>query len=318
MYYIGLDLGGTAVKGGIVDESGKIIYKDSIKTAVSDGATAVLEDMARFSLELIAKSGLNIGEIAGIGIGSPGLVDGETAKVIFAPNLNWHNVDVRTTMSAITGLPVYNSNDANCAALGEYLFGAAKGYKNSVFVTLGTGVGGGIIIDGKLFEGNCGAGAEIGHTVIVAGGEQCACGRKGCYEAYASATALIRQTKAAAKLNPESALSDISESEINGRTAFDLAKRGDKAALAVVEKYISLIGEGLVNLVNTFRPEIILIGGGISAEGEYLLAPLRAFVDKYSYAGSNAPSVKIDAASLKNDAGIVGAAALVAAKIKKQ
>lgn len=318
MYYIGLDLGGTAIKGGIIDDDGVIVVKDSIRTNKEDGADKVLNDMADFALSLIVEAGLKVSDVAGIGIGSPGLVDGNSAKVVFAPNLGWSNVDVRTVIEKKTGLPVYNSNDANCAALGEYMFGASKNYKNSIFVTLGTGVGGGIIIDGKLFEGVGGAGAEIGHTVIGIDGEQCACGRRGCYETYASASALIRQAKDALHKNPNTLLSEYNEDGIFAKDVFDCADKGDKVAIEVVNKYYEYVGIGLVNLVNTFRPEIILIGGGVSARGDKLLEPLRAYVKKYSYAGNNAPSVIIDAASLKNDAGIVGAAALaVAAKRNK-
>ena len=315
MYYIGLDLGGTAVKGGIVDDNGKIIVKDLIRTNKEDGADKVLNDMADLTLSLIKQAGVQMKDVAGIGIGSPGLVDGKSAKVVFAPNLGWKDVDVRAVIEKKTGLPVYNSNDANCAALGEYMFGASKNYANSIFVTLGTGVGGGIIIDGKLFEGVGGAGAEIGHTVIGMDGHECACGRRGCYETYASANALIRQAKEALKKNPDSLLSNYKEDEISAKTVFDCYDQGDKVATEVVNKYYEYVGIGLVNLVNTFRPEIILIGGGVSARGEKLLKPLREYVNKYSYAGSNAPSVKVETASLKNDAGIVGAAALaVAAK----
>ena len=318
MYYIGLDLGGTAIKGGIIDDDGVIIIKDSIRTDKENGADKVLNDMAEFALFLTKKAGLKVKDVAGIGIGSPGLVDGGSAKVVFAPNLKWKNVDVRTVIESKTGLPVYNSNDANCAALGEYMFGASKNYKNSIFVTLGTGVGGGIIIDGKLFEGVGGAGAEIGHTVIGIDGEQCACGRRGCYETYASATALIRQAKEALQKNHNTLLSEYNEGEIFAKDVFDCADKGDKVANEVVDKYYEYVGIGLVNLVNVFRPEIILIGGGVSARGEKLLKPLREYVAKYSYAGSNAPSVKIDVASLGNDAGIVGAASLAVAAKRNQ
>lgn len=211
-------------------------------------------------------------------------------------------------------LPVKISNDANVAALGETKFGAGKAYSDTVFVTLGTGVGGGVIIENKLFEGYRSKGAELGHMVIVRGGEPCACGRRGCMEAYASATALIRDTKRAMEKDKTSAMWDFvggSLDAVDGRTSFECAKKGDKAAMEVVENYVKYLGEGVCNFINIFRPQAVILGGGVCAQGEYLLKPLREFVEANTYGGDTVPETEITVATLGNDAGLIGAASLM-------
>ena len=313
MYTVGLDLGGTFVKGGLVDDTGKIVVKSKIPTRVADGAAAIAADMSAQAEKLIDDAGVDKKDVRGIGVGSPGLIDSAHGIINYANNLDWHDVPLGAYITKNTGLPVKIGNDANVAALGEAMFGAGKGCKNVVMVTLGTGVGGGLILDGKLFEGNESKGAELGHMVLVAGGEQCSCGRKGCIEAYASATALIRDTKRAMQQHPESAMWKFSPTleAVDGRTSFECAKAGDAAAAAVVDAYLFHLSEGLLNFCNIFRPEVIILGGGVCAQGKYLTDRLDALLAaaKYGYEGS--PRVRLEIASLGNDAGVIGAASLL-------
>lgn len=314
MYLIGIDVGGMSIKGGIVDRyNGKIIEQYAIPTNKYSAEYSISEDIAKVIDFLIVKTGIKFEQIVGIGIGQPGSIDSERGIIRYSNNIALENVPVVEELQKKYEVPIYINNDANCAALGEYVFGAGRGYKDIVFVTLGTGVGSGIIIDGKLFEGRSCAGAEAGHMVIVVGGEKCNCGRRGCWEAYASATALIRQTKAAMDANPDSLMHKIAEEEgkVSGKTAFRAAKVGDAAGQKVVDTYINYISEGLINMANIFRPDAILIGGGISKEKEYLTKPLQKLMDGDAFGGKYNPKVIVKTASLQNDAGILGAAALV-------
>jgi len=315
MFSVGIDLGGTNIAVGVVDKKGNILAKVSIPTENSRNHGEIIADMAKASKDAIEKAGLNVSDIDGIGIGSPGTVDSENGIIVYANNLKFENVPMRQELGSHIDLPVYISNDANCAALGETSdAGAAKGYKNVVLITLGTGVGGGIIIDGKIYEGNYSAGAELGHSLMVLDGEMCTCGRKGCWEAYASATALVRQTKSAMQNDRNSIMWELTKGEINnagGRTAFDASRKGDESGLKVVNNYIKYVSEGLVDMINIFRPEIVLLGGGVSNEGEYLFSPVREYVGKYTYGGSRTPVPPVMKAKLGNDAGIIGSAMLV-------
>jgi glucokinase len=308
--YIGIDLGGTNIAIGIVDDDAKIIVKGSTPTYNERSYQEIVKDMADLSKELIEKAGLKIEDIKGIGVGSPGSVDAKNGVVVYANNLQFNNVPLREELNKYFDVPVAIENDANAAALGEY---KATGVKSECFVavTLGTGVGSGIVIDGKIFRGFNGAGGELGHTTLVADGVLCTCGRKGCWEAYASVTALIRQTKVAIEQHPESLMNEIVKKnggEVSGRTAFDAAKQGDKAAQNVVDTYVKYVADGVTNVINTFQPEILVIGGGISREGEYLVEPVRKHCKEFSYTKGGLPETKIQAATLLNDAGIVGAA----------
>lgn len=317
MYLIGIDVGGMSIKGGIVDsESGKILVQHAIPTTAKyTKEYSISEDIAKVIDYILNEANMKIDDIVGIGIGQPGSIDSERGVIRYSNNIALENVPVVDELKKKFNLPIYISNDANCAALGEYVFGAGRGYRDIVFITLGTGVGSGIIIDGKLFEGRSGAGAEAGHMVIVTDGNKCNCGRRGCWETYASATALIKQTAAAMELpeNKDSLMYEIAKEEgkVSGKTAFVAAKKGDKGGQAVVDQYIKYIGEGLVNMANIFRPDAILIGGGISKEKEYLTKPLQEMMDTVTYGGKFNPRVIVKTASLQNDAGILGAAALV-------
>ena len=310
-YYLGIDVGGTFVKGALVSEKGDILNKGKIPTDSKIGGEKIIRDIAAFCEDLTASYGIKLSDVEGIGMGIPGIVDGESGVIIYVPNLNWRNFEGAKLLSSLTGLPVKLSNDANAAALGETKFGAGKKYKSTVMLTLGTGVGGGVIIDGKLFEGNKGAGTELGHMVIVSGGEECNCGRRGCLEAYASATALIRDTRRAMKKNPDSKLWQIgSLDKVDGKLAFDYYDT-DESAREVVDNYIEKLATGIVDFANIFRPEAIIIGGGVCAQGENLRAPLEKILEKELYAGDVGPKVDLLIAELKNDAGSLGAAALV-------
>lgn len=317
MYLIGIDVGGMSIKGGIVDsETGKILVQHAIPTTAQyTKEYSISEDITKVIEFILQAGGMKIEDIVGIGIGQPGSIDSERGIVRYSNNIALENVPVVDELHKKYNLPIYINNDANCAALGEYVFGAGRGYKDIVFITLGTGVGSGIIIDGKLFEGRSSAGAEAGHMVIRFNGNQCNCGRRGCWETYASATALIKQTAAAMELeeNKNSLMHEVAKEEgkVSGKTAFVAAKKGDVGGQKVVDQYIQYIGEGLVNMANIFRPDAILIGGGISKEKDYLTKPLQEMMDKYTYGGSHGPRVVVKTASLQNDAGILGAAALV-------
>ena len=313
MYYVGIDLGGTNIAAGLVDDQGNIIHKDSVPTLSDREYPEIIYDMAMLTLKVIKDSGISIDDVKAIGVGSPGAPNCDEGILIYASNLKFRNVPIRAGIQKYVDLPVYLDNDANAAALGENMAGACKGAKHSVTVTLGTGIGGGIIINGKAYSGFNNAAAEIGHMVIVVDGEQCKCGRKGCWESYASATALIRQTKDAAVANPDSLINKLVNndlSQINAKTAFDAAKQGDRTGQELVAKYIKYVAEGLANIINIFQPEIVAVGGGISREGEYLLKPLRELVRQRVYPLEGVPQTRITVAQLGNDAGIVGAAML--------
>ncbi|MDR1906522.1 MAG: ROK family protein [Clostridiales bacterium] len=315
MYIIGIDIGGMSVKGGIVNENGDILFKLSVGTKATSDYKIIVSDIVELINKLLSISNKDVGDIEGIGFGIPGTIDSKRGVIVYSNNINFVDVPIVEAMHEYyPNVKVAINNDANAAALGETKFGLAKDVKNLIFVTLGTGVGTGIIIDGKLFEGNGSAGAEGGHTVICVDGERCSCGRRGCFEAYASATALVRQTKAAIDKNPKTRMISLAnqKGKISGRTAFLAAAEGDKAAREVVDKYIQYVGEGIVNLANIFRPELILIGGGISNEGDALILPLQEFMDKKCYGMINGnPRVLVQKASLTNDAGILGAASLI-------
>ena len=308
MYRIGIDLGGTNIAAGVVDESQHIVAEVSLPTGAERPAEAVVADICRAAEKAMEKAGITAAHCASVGIGSPGTCDSANGVVVRAYNLGWDHVPVCRMLEERFHVPCRLSNDANCAALAEQVAGAAVGHDNVVLITLGTGVGGGIIIGGKIYDGMRGAGAELGHTLLVLDGEPCTCGRRGCWEAYSSATALIRQARQAAAEHPESLLAGAEE--ITGKTVFDAADRGDETANAVVDRFCDYLGAGVTNIVNALAPEVILIGGGISRQGERLLAPVRRYVEKNCFGGKDGAIPIIAAARLGNDAGIIGAAAL--------
>lgn len=313
MYRIGIDLGGTNVKAGLVKEDGEIVIKSKIRSDVSRPYEEVLEDIACQARKLCEDAGITLDEVESVGVGCPGAITGETGLVCYSNNLGWTNVPFGEVLSSKLGKRVKVSNDANVAALGEALYGAGKKYNNIIMLTLGTGVGGGIVIDKKLYEGNESKGAELGHAVICVDGEQCTCGRRGCIEAYSSASALIRDTKRAMQEDKSSRMWEYVNGDINavdGQTAFACEKLGDEAAARVVKKYIFYLAEAIMNYCNIFRPDAVILGGGVCAEGENLFGRVRALVKEGHYGYRGTPSVEIAQATLQNDAGLLGASAL--------
>lgn len=312
MYSIGIDLGGTNIVSSVVDDRYEIVASAKTATNSPRSAEEIFDDIAKVTFEAIDKAGLTVKDIDSVGLGTPGTVNGD-GVIEFANNLVFNNVPAKQMLIDRLGIEkVYIENDANCAALGEAYAGVGNGAKDFIAVTLGTGVGSGIIVDGKIVNGVNFAGGECGHMVINVDGEQCTCGRKGCWEAYASATALIRQTERAMEENPDSVMHQLAaeEGKVSGRTAFDAMRKGDIAGIKVVDQYIKYVACGLINLVNALQPEVICVGGGICNEGETLMKPLRRYVQAERYSIYSKIQTKIVKARLGNDAGVIGAAIL--------
>lgn len=311
---IGIDMGGMSVKFGLVDDENCIVEKMVIATRLDVPAEEMIEDMIRAVLELLDKRNLTLTDCEGIGIGSPGTIDDEKGVILYSNNFGWENIAIVKKMRERLSVPVRIANDADAAALGEVCAGAAKGVKNAVLLTLGTGVGGGIILDGEIFHGPLKGGVELGHMVIKADGERCTCGRKGCLEAYASATALLRMARQAAIENPDSIMNQMCENQpgrMNGKIPFQAADKEDKAAKNVIEEYENYLAVGITNVINIFRPEMIILGGGVAAQKENLTRPLEERIKKLCFGGRHGEIAHIVTSQLGNDAGIIGAAALV-------
>jgi len=308
-YAIGVDIGGMSLKGAIISESGEIITKFTHTVKSRNGNAEFLANLRVVLDALVRFASDNKMELKGIGIGVPGLVNSDSGIIESAVNVNVEKLDLRAGL-ADYGLDVFISNDANVACLAEQRIGAAKGVANVLLLTLGTGVGGGVVIDNKLFEGYQGKGVELGHMVIRMGGRLCGCGRQGCLEAYASATALMKFAKEELEKNPKSSMLDKAEGNIervDGRIIFESEKEGDAVAKKVVKKYIKYLSEGIMNYCNIFRPELVLLGGGISNQGDYLIRKVKRYCKRFDYGYKNAPVPQIKCASLKNEAGVIGA-----------
>lgn len=316
MYSFGIDLGGTNIAIGVVDtETGEILKKGSVPTKASRHADEIMKDMAGLCKSLAEEMGLTIADFAYAGIAAPGTIDNETGTVIYSNNIKMDMYPIADKLMEYSGIKkVYCENDANAAAYGEAAYGASKGTKHSVMITLGTGLGGGVIVDGKLVTGINAAGSELGHTVISVGGLACTCGRRGCWEAYSSATGLINMTKRRLEKasKDETVMYKMVEEEgkVSGRTAFNAMKAGDKLGKEVVDEYLLYLAEGITNMVNIFQPEIVVIGGGVCNEKEHLVEPLKAMVEEGNYYKGKENRTVIKVAELGNDAGIIGAAML--------
>jgi len=311
-YYIGIDLGGTNIKAGVVNENYEIVSKATTKTLLPRPAEEICADMAKVSMEAVEAAGLTLDDIESVGIGTPGTANSETGIIEYSNNLGFLNLPVVEIMQKHIDKPFYVENDANAAAYGEFLAGAAKGANDAVCITLGTGVGGGIIINVKIYSGFNFAGAEIGHTVVDPNGPECTCGRKGCFEVFSSATGLVRMTKEAMYEDKGSVMWQMNEEDgkVSARTAFNAMRAGDRAGKAVVDKYIKYLALGITNTINIFQPDILCIGGGVCNEGDPLLLPLKEIVAKEVYTKNSAKNTEIVIAKLGNDAGIIGAAFL--------
>ncbi|MBO5789298.1 MAG: ROK family protein [Clostridia bacterium] len=320
MYYIGVDLGGTNIAIGLVNEDLKIVDKGSVPTKADRDAELIIKDMAELTAHILQRNQLTVDDVAYVGIASPGIANSDDGVIEYANNLPFlHFPVVKVFQKYLPIKTIYVENDANAAAVGEAIAGSAKGAKNSLMITLGTGVGGGILINGKVYSGFNHAGAELGHMIIVKDGKLCSCGRRGCFEAYCSATALIKQTEEKITeckiksiptlLNDEVAANN---GRVSARTAFNAQKRGDPVAIELVNQYISYLACGITNLINIFQPSILSIGGGVSGEKNNLLNPLISLISREQYSRDleHHLQTKIVIATLGNDAGIIGAACL--------
>ena len=317
MYRIGIDLGGTNIAAGLVNEQFEIVAQDSTPTLVGRPSEEIVADIAKLCRSVCERAGIPLSEVSAVGIASPGITDQKSGCVVYANNLGFHHFPIISLLrKQIPVSEIYIENDANAAAWGEAIAGAAKGSESSVMITLGTGVGGGIVADGKVYKGFNAAGGELGHIVIRVDGRPCTCGRRGCWETYASATGLILSTKEkieeCKKAGRPTKMTELAaeRGKINGRTAFDAMRMGDEAAKEVVNDYIRDLGSGLASMINIFQPEVLSIGGGISNEGDFLLDLVRPVVTQQTYGSGLVPPTKLRIAQLKNDAGIIGAAVL--------
>jgi glucokinase len=313
MPYLGVDIGGTNLVAGLVDENFRILSKETCKLNKNDIGSSLVNDILNISYACLEKAGCAKADVSYIGIGTPGVMDRERGIIEYSCNIPYNAMPIRDLINERWDIPVYIENDASCAAIGEKAAGAARGYDNALVITIGTGIGGGIILDNKLFRGGEGNGSETGHTVLEVNGAACACGRFGCWEAYCSATGLKRMTAESMKENTDSIMWELSNgslSGVSGRTAFTAAKSGDVAAIAVVKNYLKYMAVGIGNMVNIFRPDIVCLGGGVSNEEDSLLLfPLRELVGIECYDPHRRPP-EVVKAQLGNDAGIVGAATL--------
>lgn len=309
---IGIDIGGMSIKIGLVDDNKNIIAKEVIPTQADClSAEQIIDNMADAVLKLLEANSLKTEHCESLGIACPGTVDSRSGVVLYSNNIAWENIPMLEFLRKKLPMPMFLANDADAAALGEVLAGAAMDKSNAVLVTLGTGVGGGVVLDGKIFSGFLRGGSELGHTVIKHSGKLCTCGRRGCFECYASATALMELANEKALAYPDSLMNQMAAgNRIDGRIIFDAEKAGDIAAKEVVEQYEEDLSVGLVNIINIFRPEVVILGGGVSAQGKYLTDVLQEKAEKMCFGGTIGEVAKIVTSELKNDAGIIGAAYL--------
>lgn len=312
-YRIGVDVGGTTVKAGIVDSNNHIIARAVVPTRPELGADAVAENIARAAEEAVANAGLTPSDFRFAGFGLPGLLSVENGILIHGGNIRMSNYPISEKLESILRIPVRIGNDADCAAIGETVAGVADAYRSVLFLTLGTGLGGSMIIDRKPLLGSGGLSGEFGHTIIQFGGEPCTCGLTGCFEAYASVTALIRQARQAMEQNPSSLMNDYARKNgdiVNGKIIFDCADAGDATAIEVIDRYARYVAIGTGSLISIFRPDAVVFGGAVSTQTERLINPARAYAKEYTFASSLLNMPPFLSASLGNDAGIIGAAYL--------
>lgn len=312
MKYIGVDVGGTSVKAGVVDEAGHILVKGSTPTLAKRSYEWVIQDIADLCLRVARQADVPMEEIESIGVGVPGICDMKTGIIPFCTNLGWHDVPFVSELQKHIDKPVWVENDATVAGYAESIAGVSAGTQSSVFITLGTGVGGGIVINGKPYSGAHGIGSEIGHMILKMDGEPCTCGNYGCFERYASATAIIREARRALKSHPESLITEACGGDpdsINAKIVIDCAKAGDATAMEVFSEYVRALALGIVTLINAIDPEVIVLGGGVSVAGDFLLDAVREAVKPYVFY-KGLPYADIRLAKLGADAGIIGAALL--------
>ena len=309
--FIGVDLGGTNIAAGIVNKNGEIIYKKSTPTNLPQPENVIEEKIAGLCRELCADKNLELGkDITFVGVGTPGNVNSNSGVVAFNANFGYVDWHLKEKLEALIGVQVEIENDANAAIIAEVVAGCAKGCQDAVILTLGTGVGAGVAINGEVYTGYNQSGTEIGHMVIEVGGRPCNCGRRGCFEKYASATALVYDTKIAMQNNPDSLLWKVCPDieRVNAKTAFDARDMGDETARKVVDTYIEYLACGIVNVINIFQPQVLCLGGGVSNQQEGLLTPIQEYLDREDYARTLKDRVTLKIATFRNDAGIIGAA----------
>ncbi|MBQ8555715.1 MAG: ROK family protein [Clostridia bacterium] len=312
MVYIGIDVGGTGIQVGIVDQNGVILQKGGIVTRTDVPFATQVKAMADCALDTLAKSGYTLDDVASVGAGIPGVVDPRTGRIAFCPNLGWKDVPFAQEMRRHIDKPVYMDNDATVAGLAESVAGVSAGTHSSVFLTLGTGVGGGIVLGGKVWSGFHGVGSEIGHMIIEMDGEHCNCGNNGCLERYCSATAIILAARKAVAENPDTLIMTKAEGDpmkINAKVVFDAAKEGDALAVKLFGDYVKALSTTIVNIIHFLDPEVIALGGGVSKAGDFLLDAVRAEVARLVMY-KTLPFARIEIARLGPDAGIIGAAML--------
>ena len=320
MYRIGIDLGGTNIVVGLVEQDFRIVDKCSVKTQVPRSVESMTADMAQMARTLLERNRLLWQDVASVGVGVPGTANPENGHMEDANNLGFDDVPFLPLLAKKIPVPVHFGNDANVAAWGEYLTG---GYQEDSFVmvTVGTGIGGGIILGGSLWPGINGAAAEFGHMTIDHDGVPCNCGRRGCFEAMASANALITQARDQMRKHPESLLWSLcggNAAKVEAKTVFDGAAAGDETARELLDVYITYLAEGITNIINVFQPAVLCIGGGVSRAGEVLLRPLREEVARRVYSRNSKRNTRIELAKLDNDAGILGAALLGSGRQKHE
>lgn len=320
MYRIGIDLGGTNIVVGLVEQDFRIVDKCSVKTQVPRSVESMTADMAQMARTLLERNRLLWQDVASVGVGVPGTANPENGHMEDANNLGFDDVPFLPLLAKKIPVPVHFGNDANVAAWGEYLTG---GYQEDSFVmvTVGTGIGGGIILGGSLWPGINGAAAEFGHMTIDHDGVPCNCGRRGCFEAMASANALITQAREQMRKHPESLLWSLcggNAAKVEAKTVFDGAAAGDETAWELLDVYITYLAEGITNIINVFQPAVLCVGGGVSRAGEVLLRPLREEVARRVYSRNSKRNTRIELAKLGNDAGILGAALLGSGRQKHE
>lgn len=312
MVYIGIDVGGTGIQMGVVNEEGVILQKGAIVTRTDLPYQQQIADMAACASETLSKSGYTLDDLKAVGVGIPGVLDPRTGIIPFCTNLGWHNVPFAEEFRKYIDKPVYLDNDATVAGLAESVAGKTKGSSSSVFITLGTGVGGGIIINGKVWSGAHGIGSEIGHMIMELDGEPCSCGNHGCLERYCSATAIIRMARQAVAVHPESMIMELAShdaAKINAKIVFDAARESDPVAVKVFRRYVSNLAQAIVTIIHIIDPEMIALGGGVSKAGDFLLNAVKAEIPKYLLY-KTMPYSDVVIAELGPDAGIIGAAML--------
>lgn len=314
MYYIGVDIGGTNLKAGLVNEAGVLLVTEKMKVAELTDPAKMAWTLYVLVQKLCENVGIPLEKVASVGVGVPGTVEIHYGTILYTCNLPWQNVPLRKLFHQLCSLPLYIENDANCAALAEYFAGAGRGTKRFITITLGTGVGGGIIHNGKISHGSNGMAGEVGHMVIQRNGEDCPCGRKGCWERYASANALKRMTKKAMEENPDSILHRViaeNDGHVSGQSAFIAARQGCPVGQRVCDEYVEYLATGITNLINIYQPDALAIGGGVSNEADaQLLLPLRRLVEQGSIPCAPEKRTRIVKAELGTQAGLIGAALL--------